>query len=46
MALKEALQGGKFAVTTEVGPLKGTDISEIVELAEILKWKSGRDKCD
>lgn len=39
MALKEALDSGKFAVTTEVGPLKGTDISEIVELAEILNGK-------
>ncbi len=39
MALKEALDGGKFAVTTEVGPLKGTDISEIMELAEILNGK-------
>ena len=36
MALKEALKSGKFAITTEVGPLKGTDISEIAELAEIL----------
>jgi len=39
MALKETLDGGKFAVTTEVGPLKGTDISEIMELAEILNGK-------
>ena len=39
MALKEALESGKFAVTTEVGPLKGTDISEVVELAEILHGK-------
>jgi methylenetetrahydrofolate reductase (NADPH) len=36
MALREALESGKFAITTEVGPLKGTDTSEIVELAEIL----------
>lgn len=36
MALKEALESGKFAITTEVGPLKETDISEIAELAEIL----------
>jgi methylenetetrahydrofolate reductase (NADPH) len=39
MALREALGSGKFAITTEVGPLKGTDTSEIVELAEILKGK-------
>jgi len=39
MALKEALDSGKFAVTTEIGPLKGTDISEILEVAEILNGK-------
>ncbi|MFW6114919.1 MAG: methylenetetrahydrofolate reductase [Thermodesulfobacteriota bacterium] len=39
MALREALEGGKFAITTEVGPLKGTDTSEIMEVAEILKGK-------
>ncbi|MBN1254133.1 MAG: methylenetetrahydrofolate reductase [Deltaproteobacteria bacterium] len=39
MALKEALESGKFVVTTEVGPLKGTDTSEVMEVAEILKGK-------
>jgi len=39
MALREALDKGKFAVTTEVGPLKGTDTTEIVEVAEILHGK-------
>ncbi len=39
MAFKEALESGKFVITTEIGPLKGTDISEIVELAKILKGK-------
>ncbi len=39
MALQEALESGKFAVTTEVGPLKGTDTSEIVEVAELLHGK-------
>jgi 5,10-methylenetetrahydrofolate reductase len=39
MALREALESGKFAITTELGPLKGTDTSEIVEVAEILKGK-------
>jgi methylenetetrahydrofolate reductase (NADPH) len=39
MALREALESGKFAVTTEVGPLKGTDTSEIMEVAEILKGR-------
>jgi methylenetetrahydrofolate reductase (NADPH) len=39
MALKEALESGKFVVTTEVGPLKGTDTSEVMEVAEVLKGK-------
>jgi len=39
MALREALKSGKFAITTEVGPLKGTDTSEIMEVAEILNGK-------
>jgi len=39
MALQEALKSGKFVVTTEVGPLKGTDTSEVMEVAEVLKGK-------
>jgi methylenetetrahydrofolate reductase (NADPH) len=39
MALREALESGKFAVTTEVGPLKGTDTTEIMEVAEVLHGK-------
>jgi methylenetetrahydrofolate reductase (NADPH) len=39
MALKEALESGKFVVTTEVGPLKGTDTTEVMEVAEVLKGK-------
>jgi len=39
MALKEALDSGKFAVTSEVGPLKGTDTTEILEVAEVLRGK-------
>ena len=39
MSLQEALKSGKFVVTTEVGPLKGTDTSEVMEVAEILKGK-------
>jgi len=39
MALREAIESGKFVVTTEVGPLKGTDTSEVMEVAEILKGK-------
>jgi methylenetetrahydrofolate reductase (NADPH) len=39
MSLKEKLDSGKFVVTCEVGPLKGTDISEVEESAELLKDK-------
>ncbi|MFC1860986.1 methylenetetrahydrofolate reductase [Chloroflexota bacterium] len=41
MSLKPLLESGKYVVTAEVGPLKGTDISELDEIAEIL-----RDKVD
>ena len=33
MSLRESLESGKFTITTEIGPLKGTDITEIEELA-------------
>jgi methylenetetrahydrofolate reductase (NADPH) len=36
MGLKSSLEAGKFAVTCEVGPLKGTDTTEIEEVAELL----------
>jgi methylenetetrahydrofolate reductase (NADPH) len=39
MSLQSKLESGKFAVTCEVGPLKGTDISEVEENAELLKGK-------
>ena len=39
MSLRQALESGKFAVTCEVGPLKGTDTTEIREAAEVLKGK-------
>ena len=39
MSLKEALASGKFVVTAEVGPLKGTDTTELVEVAEILRGR-------
>jgi methylenetetrahydrofolate reductase (NADPH) len=39
MSLREALESGKFAITTEVGPLKGTDTTEVLEVAEILNGK-------
>jgi 5,10-methylenetetrahydrofolate reductase len=41
MSLKSALESGKFAITTEIGPLKGTDTTELMEAAELL-----RDKVD
>jgi 5,10-methylenetetrahydrofolate reductase len=37
--LKQAFEAGKFVVTAEAGPLKGTDIKELQELAQILKGK-------
>jgi len=36
VSLRSALESGKFAITAEVGPLKGTDVSEIEEVAELL----------
>lgn len=39
MGLREALEKGKFAVTAEVGPLKGTDTTELMEVAELLHGK-------
>jgi 5,10-methylenetetrahydrofolate reductase len=37
--LQSKLESGKFAITCEVGPLKGTDITEVEEAAELLKGK-------
>lgn len=39
MTFKEALDAGVFAVTSEVGPPKGTDIKEMLHHAELLKGK-------
>ncbi len=39
MSLQSKLESGKFAVTCEVGPLKGTDVTEVEENAELLKDK-------
>lgn len=39
MSFQEALNSGKFAVTAEVGPPKGTDIKKILHEAEMLKGK-------
>ncbi|MFH0769612.1 MAG: methylenetetrahydrofolate reductase [Chloroflexota bacterium] len=39
MSLQSALQSGKFIITSEVGPLKGTDITELNEVAERLRGR-------
>ena len=39
MSFKEALNSGKFTVTAEAGPPKGTDINKIVHECELLKGK-------
>ena len=39
MSFKEDVEAGKFVVTAEIGPLKGTDTAEIKEVSELLKGK-------
>jgi len=39
MTLRASLEAGKFVVTAEVGPLKGTDTTEIDEIAHLLKGR-------
>ena len=39
MSLKQAFESGKFVITAEVGPLKGTDTAELAEVAEILRGR-------
>jgi len=39
MSLQPLFEAGKFVVTAEVGPLKGTDVSEIEEVAELLRGR-------
>jgi methylenetetrahydrofolate reductase (NADPH) len=39
MKLRDALQSGKFVLTAEVGPAKGTDIHEFLTNAELLKGR-------
>jgi 5,10-methylenetetrahydrofolate reductase len=39
MSLRTFMDAGKFVVTAEVGPLKGTDTTEIEEVAELLKGR-------
>jgi methylenetetrahydrofolate reductase (NADPH) len=39
VSLKPLLEAGKFVVTTEVGPPKGTDTTELEEAAELLRGR-------
>ena len=39
MSLRSDLESGKFAITAEIGPGKGTDVTEIAEVAEILRGR-------
>ncbi|MCE5194504.1 MAG: methylenetetrahydrofolate reductase [Nitrospiraceae bacterium] len=39
MSFKEAMNSGKFVVTAEAGPPKGTDIKELLHHLDILKGK-------
>ncbi len=39
MSLKSRLEAGKFVITAEVGPLKGADVTEIEEIAELLQGR-------
>jgi 5,10-methylenetetrahydrofolate reductase len=39
MSLQSVLQSGVFAVTAEVGPLKGTDVTELMAVAQSLLGK-------
>jgi 5,10-methylenetetrahydrofolate reductase len=39
MSLQSVLESRKFAITAEVGPLKGTDVTEVKEVAELLRGR-------
>jgi len=39
MSLQPLFEAGKFVVTAEVGPLKGTDVTEIGEVAGVLRGR-------
>jgi len=39
MTLKSALESGRFVITAEVAPLKGTNVNEIDEIAQLLCGK-------
>jgi 5,10-methylenetetrahydrofolate reductase len=45
MSLREKLQNGKFVVTAEIGPAKGTDIHEFNENADLLKGRVDAVNC-
>jgi len=39
LSLKPLLEAGRFVITAEVGPLKGTDTTEISEVAQLLRGR-------
>ena len=39
MSLQSVLESGSFAVTAEIGPLKGTDVTELMAVAQLLRGK-------
>ncbi len=39
MSLRSVLEERKFVITCEVGPLKGTDTTELIEAAELLRGR-------
>jgi len=39
MSLQSLLKSGKFVITAEVAPLKGTDTAELMEVAELLRGR-------
>lgn len=41
MSLKSLLEARQFVITAEVGPLKGTDITEVKEVAQLLRGRVG-----
>ncbi len=45
MSLKSVLESKTFAVTTEIGPQKGTDVAEIIEVAELLRGRVTAANC-
>jgi 5,10-methylenetetrahydrofolate reductase len=45
MSFRDAIRSGKFVVTAEVGPAKGTDIHEFMENAELLKNRVAAVNC-